>query len=382
MNFDYSSVLMAVGAAGAALCVTLLSGWLRRREADVLLWGGVAMAIIVASVGAFILFAVGGSNPWIGLLACLLLTTGFSVAYGVGRQFRTGSFPAKPVRLLSLVLALPMTVSFLAGYPGVGFTLVNAFSAALLFATAREYWLIRAESRLPLTALAGLYAGVGVSFGICVADMLVHDPLSLSGPVDGWPEVLNLVACLIGLTGIGALTVTVYQERISRAYEIASITDALTGLANRRAVFDRFAGGRMAGGTGIILFDLDDFKSINDRFGHEAGDRVLRQFAAILRENIRAEDMAARMGGEEFAIVLLRTSPEMAVLVAERVRLMFAAIPTRVEGLRIFSTVSAGVAVSEEDAEELDTLLRVADKGLYLAKNAGRNRVTPGLRVA
>jgi diguanylate cyclase (GGDEF)-like protein len=123
------------------------------------------------------------------------------------------------------------------------------------------------------------------------------------------------------------------------------------------------------------MFDLDDFKKLNDTRGHLEGDRVLMKAAAILKETLREIDIPARYGGEEFAAILPETSASGAFVVAERVRRRIAQhFKKKRGGPRV--TLSGGVAAYPEDAEVLDDLVRRADEGLYRSKAAGKNRIT------
>ena len=154
--------------------------------------------------------------------------------------------------------------------------------------------------------------------------------------------------------------------------------DPLTGLFNRRGfaeacgrVIERES--RAGRPVSVMIFDLDHFKSINDRFGHPAGDEVLKLFATIVVGNLRISDLSGRIGGEEFA-ALLPCSLEEGVLVAERVREAFEASGIVVEEGPVDTTVSIGVAGGPAGTE-LEVLLAAADTALYQAKRGGRNRV-------
>ena len=125
----------------------------------------------------------------------------------------------------------------------------------------------------------------------------------------------------------------------------------------------------------MLLIDLDHFKSINDRFGHAAGDKVLQIFARIMRAGLRQADLVGRLGGEEFTVVLADASTDNAYLVADRLRRAFAANAAVLDGEAIHATASIGVSVIVDPRQDLAKLITLADQALYLAKARGRNRV-------
>lgn len=164
------------------------------------------------------------------------------------------------------------------------------------------------------------------------------------------------------------------NETISRL----AATDELTGLPNRRSFNDCLAVSLSAARRheyplSLILTDLDHFKAVNDTFGHSVGDQVLKEFADLLREMIRAEDIAARWGGEEFIIILPHTDSEAAAALAERIRIACEKHSPPMNGL----SASFGVA-QLRSGEDDDSLIRRADDAMYRAKNEGRNRVVVG----
>ena len=158
-------------------------------------------------------------------------------------------------------------------------------------------------------------------------------------------------------------------------------TDQLTGLLNRRE-FDRLLveeverTRRFERPLARVLIDLDHFKSINDRHGHPAGDTVLRTVATRITETVRSLDRVARIGGEEFAVLLMETSVEEAMAAAQRLIEVMRGAPMAVsDEVRLPVTISAGVAVAPTHAKESAALIEAADKALYTAKRNGRNRV-------
>ncbi len=158
----------------------------------------------------------------------------------------------------------------------------------------------------------------------------------------------------------------------------AAITDPLTGLYNRRAMdqhLNALWAGQITMPLSVLMLDIDDFKRINDTYGHPSGDQVIRQVAETLRRCLRAEDNAFRYGGEEFMVLLPNTPLEGAIRVAESIRGRIEALNMahHEDGL-VQCTVSLGVA-ARQDREDRDSLFQRADRALYQAKSGGRNRV-------
>jgi diguanylate cyclase (GGDEF)-like protein/PAS domain S-box-containing protein len=156
--------------------------------------------------------------------------------------------------------------------------------------------------------------------------------------------------------------------------------DHLTGVANRRAFVEAAElelsrNRRAPRPTALVLVDADHFKRINDRHGHAGGDAVLRHLGQLLSATFRQVDVVARVGGEEFAVLLPSSDLDAAVAVAERLRALVASHPVAYDGAHIACTISAGVAVCDGDAPRLDGLMKRADQALYAAKAAGRDRV-------
>jgi diguanylate cyclase len=126
----------------------------------------------------------------------------------------------------------------------------------------------------------------------------------------------------------------------------------------------------------LILLDIDGFKQINDRYGHEAGDHLLTDLARLLQRGLRDTDTPGRLGGDEFGILLPETDLERASAVAERIRLLVANHRTEIGGGRLAWTVSLGVAAVGEHTPDVGSWMRQADLALYRAKSQGRNRVS------
>ncbi|WP_321792997.1 diguanylate cyclase [Burkholderia pyrrocinia] len=168
------------------------------------------------------------------------------------------------------------------------------------------------------------------------------------------------------------------EEAVAKLREHAN-RDGLTGIANRRffeaRLGDEFARWQRYGGDmSVLLFDLDHFKTINDRFGHAAGDAVLRETARRVASIVRAQDTFGRFGGEEFALLLPCTSLDEAMRVADKVRDAIGSMPVDAEGVSVPVTASVGGACAKTGAPTSDVLVNEADAALYRAKRLGRDR--------
>ena len=182
--------------------------------------------------------------------------------------------------------------------------------------------------------------------------------------------------------------VTIYtditeRKRVERRLEELATTDELTRTSNRRHFFfmaeQEVARARRTGNpAALLMIDADNFKKVNDSWGHTVGDEVLRELVRRCRDNIRTVDTLARYGGEEFACLLPETTAEGAMAAAERIRLAMARAPVTTPQGAVPCTVSIGVATMAAGDGDLADLIERADAALYRAKHYGRNRVAMG----
>ncbi|MEL7128965.1 MAG: PleD family two-component system response regulator, partial [Pseudomonadota bacterium] len=204
--------------------------------------------------------------------------------------------------------------------------------------------------------------------------------LGASDIIDGPVDKQELLARVLTQTR-RTRYIEILRRRVDRGIEL-SIIDPLTGLYNRRYMMNQITQlmqrSAIAGvSDSVVALDIDHFKSVNDTYGHDVGDRVLQEFARRLRENVRPMDIVCRHGGEEFIVIMPETAGDLACVVAERIRRSVAGAPFDLltNGETLDVTVSAGVASADSGRGSVDDLLRRADDALYLAKKSGRNRV-------
>ncbi|MFS8048418.1 GGDEF domain-containing protein [Rhizobium sp. BR 314] len=374
MLVDYNSLLLALGVSASCLAVTLVGSWFSRRPDTFLL---TCSAGLVPLVGGIFIYGhyVDKPRPIFAILTFVLFFIGFSTIWVAGYQFRTRRLSARRFFLGCLIGIAASVGPMLAGYDGLAFIGDNLVIAALLLLTAREYWLSRREAPTPLYGITALYTLTAISFCLCAAVLIADGKLVLGRAPDNWAEDFSLAVCIAGMTGIGALSLALHQWRQAALHRQEAITDSLTGLLNRRALFDLHGRRTFGPSMAVIVFDIDRFKTINDQYGHSTGDLVLKLFGQELSVGLRSSDTVARLGGEEFALVLDNTLPGRAEQVAERVRDAFAARSIEVDDKIVTCTVSAGVATGTVKGIGFDDVLRAADKALYEAKRNGRNRV-------
>ena len=229
--------------------------------------------------------------------------------------------------------------------------------------------------------LTAAFAAVGVLTAIWRFTEHLLDPRVNGSLLDAGPSdmVVFMYAC-VGVTFLSLGFVLMHTER---AYEdlrrIASV-DALTGVLARGALEERgealvAEARRQDKPLAVLLLDLDQFKAVNDRLGHEAGDRMLRHLAARARLVLRGEDLLCRLGGDEFVMVLPTTDAPGAVIVAGRLRESLASVPLQFKGQALPIPLSIGVAASRADDLDLAALIKRADDAMYVAKRAGGDRV-------
>lgn len=238
----------------------------------------------------------------------------------------------------------------------------------------------RREGRLP--TLRWLFAASLMGILLLLAWPL---SLALSAPTVGWALARTGWLAWPVLGSVGVLLVCHDLQRV--ALELRATLDGLTGVWNRRSFLEQSARAlahdrRQRQPSALLMIDIDHFKQVNDTYGHEAGDAVLRELCERIRSLLRAEDVPGRVGGEEFAVLLPGTPEEGAVLVAERIRETVAASNFLCAGEEIPVRVSIGVAERVPGEADVAPLLQRADAAMYAAKRAGRDCVRRASQLA
>jgi diguanylate cyclase (GGDEF)-like protein len=380
MNLDVNTLFLVTIYVEAILGLLLLFAWVQNTSITAVAWWGFAHLLRAASVMLFGMY--GSVSDLISIdLANAILFTAFALTWTGARVFDH----RKPRVILMFGGAALWLI--LCRMPSISssWDLRVLFSSGIITAytwgTAYEFWRGRSEplvSRWP--AIFMLFAhGALYLLRTPVGAMLPWSPSGNQVFDSVWLTVLSFEALLFTIS-IAFILLAMAKERTEYRHKTAALVDPLTGIANRRAFLQDGEAQlkRQAADPrpmAVMLLDLDNFKSINDRFGHAVGDRVLKTFAEVGNGCVRRMDLFGRLGGEEFAALLVDTSRDRALAVAEQIRSSFASIKLEVEGKPVVATVSIGVVISNDAVLDLSALLAQADHALYRAKDNGRNRI-------
>ncbi|MED5606906.1 GGDEF domain-containing protein [Pseudomonas sp. JH-2] len=336
--------------------------------AGMLLLGALSTFLIaLRSFGLEMLAIVAGNV--VVMLSCALLWTSMRVF--------AGRAPYWPGVAAGAVLWLLLCL-----WPAFLHTMVariqvhSALTVVYCLLAAAELWRSRRRLEVPLRPTLALLL---FHAGFYTLRIFVDRGAVPGEPSGTYTTLFTLLVfeTMLVAVGLAFTTLTMVKDRAELKFRSAALSDPLTGIGNRRAFMD--SGERLlrlcaerGEPVALLVCDLDNFKRLNDAYGHPVGDRALQEFSRITASRMRRQDVFGRIGGEEFACLLTRAGTEAACQVAERIRREFAEVPFVGEGL--FS-VSIGVATSEEGGYELARLLSLADQALYLAKAKGRNRI-------
>jgi diguanylate cyclase (GGDEF)-like protein len=373
-------VAVAVSAKGTS-AVLLIYAWVTNRHTPALaLW---AIGFLLASAATAFVVTEGqiGHVQTVDIADTLLI-----LAYGLvwmgARSFNNQKTPVAYLFAVAAAWLLIRQLDILHFSTGTRVAVVSSILLCCQVLTGFEFWrgsgnLRNLPSRWPLIVILAVQAGVLLSRILWPGWML--------RALTGYSPTISVAKLiffeLLFQTVFAAfLLAFLAKERREAHYRRAALVDPLTGIWNRRAFLDyafrhlsRAAIDKQT--VALIAFDLDHFKCINDRYGHLAGDRTLCSFCGVVTEALRAGDLFGRIGGEEFACLLVDISSADAVATAERLRCRFADVEIYSGSTVLRTTVSSGVAMARQSQPDLEALMSAADRALYRAKELGRNRV-------
>lgn len=367
---DLVTGFVLFSAAVATVMAVLLYVWLRNRRHYGSLFWAVAFASLAA--GSLLIGARGQiADPLSIHLGNALMLFGFALLLaGIASVNRE---PLRLVFLLPLgIWLVGMAAPQFAG--SVAFRMVLYHEAALVAYALMAWSLWRSRRRSPARLMLFYLSCASVATSAVIIAVVVLWP-----PEDFLTYRLGpyvLIAGTMALMGTVLVGGRLLNEDADVTLTVLAETDDLTGVLNRRGVTRRFAALRHAAGqplVGVLMFDLDHFKRINDAHGHAVGDQALVHFAAVARAQLRDGDIFGRLGGEEFCAILAVSSAGEAVAVAERIQSALKAVPLVTAAGHVGVTVSTGVCVEPAGGATLEALLTAADAAMYRAKSRGRD---------
>ena len=341
------------------------------------------LAMLVHPVG-FLLIGLRTlvDDWWSTVLSNTLIAVAFA-AFAISLRLFNGS-PQRRGRLYALVAA----TAAIAGWysirdpdEGLRVGATSMLFALLLGSSARSIYRKGAERTVTGHITGGMFlVGTAVMAWRGLIYLFVPEAIPASA-FDASPLQIAAYACggllpVVSTIGFLLMCTEFNQQELARAASL----DYLTGICNRRAIEDlatrSIAAARRHGiPMAMMIVDVDHFKRINDEFGHQAGDIALVETVKRIRDALRSEDLVGRLGGEEFVAVMPNTDAASALAAAERMRCAFAGHPMNIGDRELLITVSIGVAVLDAQDQLYSHLLRRADRAMYAAKTAGRNKV-------
>jgi diguanylate cyclase (GGDEF)-like protein len=379
MHLDVQTLSVVTVFVTALLGALLVFAGLQNRGIRAPMWWGAAHIVNAAGLG--LMTSHGGAPDFVTIdLAGALVLFGYGLTWSGARILDDRPFTPFGVLAVPAAWLALCRLPVFAADADLRVVTLSTMLAVLALLTAWEFWRGRAEplmSRWPSVVVLLTYA----------AALLVRVPMTLLAPafehdalLRGLSFALLAFGTLLFTVVLAFLQLNMTKERTELRHKINSLVDPLSGVANRRAFLDGAADllARLDGDgepLAVLLFDLDRFKQINDRYGHATGDAVLQTFARTATATLGVDVLFARIGGEEFASCIPVGDIDEAYAIADRVRRNFAADAARFGDGELNPSVSVGLTLGCEPQTGIAELLAIVDRALYRAKALGRNRV-------
>jgi diguanylate cyclase (GGDEF)-like protein len=375
MALDTATLRIAFGLMALVLVILFYFSAYRVTRSPYSAWWCGALLFFLSGSGCFLLDGTA-HQVWANPVGNTLLVHGGVAVWAGARSLRT----VRPPRWAFTGIPLVTLVASLLDHPAT-----NAWSGGPVFLAAmsltvglasRELWRLEpgySRVRIPMAVAAG---GLSVFYFFRWLAFLVEGQ---DGPVfvTVFGSAVTTLVTMVLLVVVSFSMAALSSEQQTRALRVVATRDDLTGLLNRKAFLDlaaeQLADRTITGGSGaLILADLDHFKTVNDSYGHAAGDLALQAFADACIATVRSTDLTGRYGGEEFVILVPGASAERAETIAEEISRRLAGTDTR-NGMEM-PTASYGISTYDGGTSDVDELIASADAALYRAKSLGRNR--------
>jgi diguanylate cyclase (GGDEF)-like protein len=373
-------IVFSLMVSSAALAVTFYIAWRNfGRQAHALTWSGAFFVGFLQFATTLNAYTFPSEQVYLlfeNALAISLITLGLR---GHCQRTRCGWMPQNLIPYATAVYMVTVWFTLFEPHAGIVRGIAPLYAASTLILSAYLIVTHREETRPSEWAAAAsivLFAVTqAIAAGISLSQGAEHEPVLFDKFMHF--TYLTLPA---GYITTSILIILMMASDISEKMKEIAVRDQLTGLLNRRGFNEygekAFAAARRAGAPlSLIMTDIDRFKHINDRFGHAAGDAALAHFARLFAEERRSEDIVARVGGEEFALLLPGTNLRDAMALADQLCEKIGSTPIDLTTVGLPMTSSFGVATISDNDTSLDDMTRRADRALYRSKRAGRNQV-------
>lgn len=377
---DARTLIIVTSVTLSVTTIAIIGSWyINRRMPCAKYW---AVSHLLLSLGTVLQSTQGQLAPYFSIaLANVLIASGFYWTWMGVRIFQhRDRFVFLSYLLLLTVLVIAHAVLGLEREGLIARTiLMSSIIAVLSFLVAME--LLKDKKFLSFSGrfAATVFGILGMLFALRSfgAGLLPEQGNLMSG---GEHTAFTYLMAIIFNILIAFSYVLMLSERLNTQLQNMADTDVLTGLLSRRAFIDRMKrilSRAQQNNTALsfLVLDIDNFKNINDSYGHFTGDALLKKYAEVMKDCFRAEDIIGRLGGEEFAIAISNIDNAAAVKVAERLRSEIEKVSILCNDAPVSTTISIGIADLHQNVNGYETLFREADAALYQAKNMGRNRI-------
>lgn len=377
---DARTLIIVTSVTLSVTTIAIIVSWyVNRRMPCAKHW---AISYFLLSLGTILQSNQGQLTPYLSIaLANMLIASGFYWAWMGVRLFqRRENHPFLNYFLLLIVLASAHIILGLTAEGLIARTILMSSMLGLLsYLITIE--LLKDKKALSLSDLiaAAVYGLLGSMFALraLTAGLLPGVGDLMSG---GEHTAITYLVAIVFNILIAFSYVLMLSERLNRQLQNMADTDVLTGLLSRRAFIDRMnrilsRAQRNNAPLSFLVLDIDNFKKINDTYGHFAGDELLKKYADVMKGCLRTEDIIGRLGGEEFAIAISHIDDADVVKIADRLRSKIEKVSVMSNGRPVATTISIGIADLSQNNNSYETLFREADAALYRAKALGRNLI-------
>lgn len=382
MNLDVRTIMVLFAMLSLLFSGLILLGGLHTRNmASVKQWSLASLCIAGGLGTAYFYQTPTANTKYAVMLGTVLVSTSIALQFTGIQSFKSSRVYLWPAILFVSIGAIQTFWFEFIHSDIISRAVANSILFSFGFAACASETIIRNQSKLKYTWIAG------VSFALLSLLMLIRAMLISQSPPETYSLYANIpinpvtfiFTCTLQLCVTFGFLLMLNRQLVSEIEKFAS-RDALTGVFNRRMFEEEMSRlqsrcKRTGDKFSLMLIDVDNFKLINDNYGHLKGDEILRRLANIVLTAIRPEDYFARYGGDEFCVLLPSTNISEAHTVANRLRETYASTTFIVSGKIIKSSISIGIVDSSQVGLEFKNLLSAADQALYQAKQSGRNKV-------